>query len=112
MKSKKTQENNELRRAQVKAFEDSDMSAKDWCEENFLNVGTLRYWQRKLREERAETKSWVEIATLADTSACTAIVPAGYGPVTVRIGAFSIEVTRSTDSECLRRALSVAASLC
>ena len=51
MSSKKMQENNELRRAQVKALEDSDMSAKEWCEENRMSVSTLHYWQKKLREE-------------------------------------------------------------
>jgi len=112
MSSKRMPENNELRRAQVKAFEDSDMSAKEWCEENLMSVSTLHYWQKKLREERAQTKNWVEISSLVDNSACTAIVPIGHGSVTVSVGVFSIEVTRNTDAGCLRTALSVAASLC
>jgi hypothetical protein len=104
---------NELRRAQVAEFEDSDVPAKQWCAENHISISTLHYWQRKLRQEKARTNNWVDISGLRQLDPdCTAIVPVSHGSVTIRIGPYSVEVTRSTDTECLRTVLSVTATLC
>ena len=54
MSSKRMQENNELRRAQVKAFEDSDMSAKEWCEENLMSGQENRPPVHPLRQTRCD----------------------------------------------------------
>ena len=99
MSSVRLKENSELRRAQVAAFSDSDMTAKEWCAEYGMSPSTLHYWRRKLREEGASCSSWVDISELGGDrgldSSCTAIVPVGHGCVTVRVGPFSIEVTRA-----------------
>jgi len=109
-------ENKEARRIQVTEFANSGMTAKAWCEKNNLNLTTLRYWQRRLADDDAKDNKWVDIAAINSPafahSSCTAIVPASNGTATVRIGAFVVAVDRTTDTEALRKALTVAASLC
>ena len=112
MGSKGLQKSAQVRRAQAAAFLESGLTARDWCAENGVGEGTLRYWLRKLREEGADRQGWVDIGALAGTGACTAIVPSGRAPATVRVGPFSIEVTPDTDAGALRAALAAAASLC
>jgi len=111
MSNERLRENSEIRRAQVAAFTESGMCAKDWCAKNNVSESTLRYWKRKLREEGSATGAWVDLSSLANSN-CTAIVPVGHGTVTIRVGAFVIEATRDSDILCLKGALSACASLC
>lgn len=108
-------ENEIVRQRQVEEFESSQMTMKDWCANNGVPVSTLSYWRRKLRDERSQSGGWVEIGKLQKgdlDSACTAIVPAASASVTVRVGTFTIEAYRDSDIEALRKAMSVAVSLC
>jgi hypothetical protein len=112
-------ENEEARKAQVAAFLESDMTAKDWCAMSGMSLATLRYWRHKLTADGAQNDRWVDIAAIAGqgispsiASGCTAITPLATSSATVCIGAFTIEVLRTTDAEALRKALAAAASLC
>jgi transposase-like protein len=115
MRCARLSENEITRQRQVEEYESSQMSMKAWCANNGISVSTLRYWRCKLREERLQPGGWVEIGKLQKDdpdSACTAIVPVASGNVAIRVGAFTIEACRDSDAEALKRALSVAASLC
>jgi hypothetical protein len=115
MRCARLAENEETRRRQVEEFTSSGMTMKQWCTNNGISQSTLRYWRRKFSDEGAYSGGWVEIGELRNSSlnsSCTAIVPTSAGSVIIRIGSFIIETTRTSDADALRRALSVAASLC
>ena len=108
--------NEEVRRTQVAEFSDSGMTAKAWCAQSGVSPSTLYYWKRKLAADNIQYSRWVDIAQVTGQdiaqSSSTAIIPMANGTASVRIGAFTIEVDRTTDTEALRKALAVAASLC
>ncbi|WP_430383876.1 IS66 family insertion sequence element accessory protein TnpA [Anoxynatronum buryatiense] len=47
----------ELQISQVEAYRSSDKPAKVWCEENQLNLHTLKYWIRKLNRQAKDSTS-------------------------------------------------------
>lgn len=49
--------------SRVRAYLNSGMTRKQWCEENDINVRTLAYWIRKLRDEEkgCDTPQWLRI---------------------------------------------------
>jgi hypothetical protein len=115
MRCERLVENEIMRRRQVEEFESSKMSMKDWCENNGISVATLRYWRQRLKNEGSHSGAWVEIGELGKDGAvdpCAAMTSTGNGNVTISVGRFNIEVTENIDTEALRTALTVAASLC
>ena len=116
MSSTDRKENEEARRTQLTEFLCSGMTAKAWCAQNGMSPSTLYYWRKKQAADNAQGSKWVDIAQIAAQGiarpACTAIIPVTGGAATVHVGAFAITVERTTDTEALRKALGVAASLC
>jgi hypothetical protein len=113
MHSLHREENEAMRREQVASFLSSGLSEQQWCGENSVSISTLRYWKRKIREESGVGATWVELNASATTSQALAIISAPQGGhITVRIGAFSVEVGSGSDPTALVNVLSVLASLC
>jgi transposase-like protein len=115
MKCARLAENEVARRRQVEEFVSSGMTMKQWCANNGIKQSTLSYWRRKFNNEGTCQGTWVEIGELQNSdlsAAASASVPTTTDSVSIRVGAFIIEATRTSDAEALRTALIAAASLC
>ncbi len=102
----KLKEKQALRQAQVAQYRQSGKSAEQWCKAHQVNIHTLRYWATKLNKTAQssmtpQTRAWVTLAPLDAPSQ-----PRTTG-LTLRKGAFALEVESGFDPHLLRQVLHV-----
>lgn len=93
-----------LRRQQVDDYRASGKTAAAWCSENNINVSTLRYWMTRLKREVKTDFSQELFIELKQPTVREV-------PVTVKIGAVSIEVYAGFQAQTLREVLTAVRSL-
>ena len=99
----KPSEKRALRMEQVAEYRQSGLSAEQWCQENELNLYTLRYWISKLnretREPQEESCQWVSLSTESPS-------------LKVTIGNATITLQEGFDPELLRQIIQVLKATC
>lgn len=93
-----------LRTRQVEAYRNSGKTAQVWCDENQLNIHTLKYWIRKLnrQEEDKNTPQWVSLIQEQPPSS----------GITIRVGSIAIEITIDFDPQLLRQVVAILKETC
>jgi hypothetical protein len=87
----------EMWRNYIMAYRSSKQTAENWCKNNDLKLGKLRYWIRKFnKEETLNSQEWVAIEKdilnpLIKPISIPTIIPP-IKSITIRIGKASIEV--------------------
>ena len=94
----------ELRSKQVEAYRNSGKTAQIWCDENQLNIHTLKYWIQKLnrQEKDSNVPQWVSLIQDQPASAS----------LTIRVGSASIDITSGFDSQLLRQVVGILKETC
>lgn len=85
----------------IESQRSSGLSQKQWCEENQVNLHSLRYWVRRLKAIKTETDEvrWVSLDS-------TRIAPAA-DIIKITIGRASVEVRKQTDKHLLAEVLGI-----
>ena len=110
-----------LWQARIADYEASGLTIQEWCKQNELRVGHLRYWLRK-SEVAEQTQPWACVELVEDGVADQAIQPnasgkctemaMGDGGVCLRVGVATIEVRRGFDAVLLSKVLRVVVATC
>ena len=98
----------ELRHSQINSYKASGMSAVKWCKENQMKLCTLRYWLRKIKAEQNQKQSengWVSFAV--DNPVHT---PGSL--ISIKAGAFSVEIQPGFDRSTLTEVITAIHGLC
>lgn len=103
-------------------YEASGLTMREWCEQNGVRDGQLRYWLTKAKKA-GESRSWACVEhVLSDAEGLVndgifgvrksnERVPGDLG-VVVRVGAACIEVRRGFDPSLLSQVLRVVSAIC
>jgi hypothetical protein len=94
----------ELRTNQIEAYRNSGKTAQAWCDENQLNIHTLKYWIQKLNRQEKDKSApqWVSLIQ----------EPPASSSITIHIGVATIEVTSGFDSQLLRQVMGILKEIC
>ena len=99
----KPSEKRALRMEQVAEYRQSGLSAEQWCQENELNLHTLKYWITKLnretRDPQEETCQWVSLSGESSD-------------LHVTVGTVTITLKPGFDPELLRQTIQVLKATC
>lgn len=87
----------------VEEYSRSNLSAREWCEQNGFSLNQLRYWLKRMKEG-SENGGW----------ACVEVVDKDErrSAVSIHVGAARIEVHSGFDSSLLCEVLRVVAKSC
>lgn len=108
----KLNETRALRQAQIAQYRQSGKSAEEWCKAHHVNFHTLRYWITKLNKtdplaNNHQSSSWVTLTPFNNPSPASST----SSGLTLRKGAFVLEVETGCDPGLLRQIVQILASL-
>lgn len=87
----------------VAEYSRSNLSAREWCEQNGFSLSQLRYWLKRVRES-SENSGWACVE-IVERDECKAAVSIHVGPA-------RIEVLSGFDPSLLSEVLQVVTKTC
>jgi hypothetical protein len=100
----------------VADYQASELTMREWCEQNGFRVDQLRYWLKKARDAGLTQSPLWACVELVDEgiSGTTKMNPTSTSgtAVTVRVGAATIELRPGFDPVLLAEALRVVVATC
>ena len=93
----------ELWRERLEGFDESGLSAAEWCDNKGITLDRFYHWRKRFRNDNnpaQQPQGWA-VLQVAKPSA----QPAGTSAITLRVGPAAIEVPPGFDTEHLRAIL-------
>jgi hypothetical protein len=100
-----TAENHKYWSKKLAEFKKSRKTKEEWCEKENITINQFNYWLRQFPGENTPTQ-WLPVEIQTETTTLPS------PPLTIKIGAASIEIHPGFDKDHLSEVLKILTTLC